>query len=137
MRAKRTNIICAASSSITGPTWKATIAGVPINLPTHAHGQGYSDINWLIPELVSFVEFDQGPYYAQSGDFSLLPARTRFFYKNTLPAPITEIQARGNYGYGNVLDCRLPKGGRGQSAVRLSDLSRQRLVRAPGRICKV
>ena len=53
-----------------GTDLEATVAGVPINLPTHAHGQGYSDINWLMPELVSFVEYDKGPYYASTGDFA-------------------------------------------------------------------
>ena len=94
-----------------GTDLEATIAGVPINLPTHAHGQGYSDINWLIPELVSVVEFDKGPYYAQNGDFSTAGAYT-LFYKNTLPAPITEIGA-GNYGYENVLIADSPRVGAG------------------------
>ncbi len=94
-----------------GTDLEATVAGVPINLPTHAHGQGYSDINWVIPELVSVVEFDKGPYYAQSGDFSTAGAYT-LFYKNTLPAPIAEIGA-GSYGYGNVLVADSPRIGAG------------------------
>jgi opacity protein-like surface antigen/outer membrane receptor protein involved in Fe transport len=42
---------------------------VPINLPTHAHGQGYTDLNWLIPETVDSVEVRKGPYWADVGDF--------------------------------------------------------------------
>ncbi len=42
---------------------------VPINLPTHAHGQGYTDLNWLIPETVSGVDIRKGPYFADVGDF--------------------------------------------------------------------
>jgi len=42
---------------------------VPINLPTHAHGQGYTDLNWLIPETVGGVEIRKGPYFADVGDF--------------------------------------------------------------------
>jgi outer membrane receptor protein involved in Fe transport len=42
---------------------------VPINLRTHAHGQGYSDLNWLMPETVNAVEVRKGPYYADEGDF--------------------------------------------------------------------
>ena len=38
-----------------GTDLESTIVGTPINLPTHAHGQGYSDINWMIPDLTSFV----------------------------------------------------------------------------------
>ncbi len=43
---------------------------VPINLPTHAHGQGYTDLNWLIPETVGGLEVRKGPYYADVGDFA-------------------------------------------------------------------
>jgi len=42
---------------------------VPINLPTHAHWQGYTDLNWLIPETVSGLEVRKGPYWADVGDF--------------------------------------------------------------------
>ena len=43
---------------------------VPINLPSHAHGQGYTDLNWLIPETVSGLEVRKGPYFADVGDFA-------------------------------------------------------------------
>ena len=43
---------------------------MPVNLPTHAHGQGYSDLNFLIPELVSDLHYKKGPYYADEGDFA-------------------------------------------------------------------
>ncbi len=41
---------------------------MPINMPTHAHGQGYTDLNFLIPELVSDLHYKKGPYYADEGD---------------------------------------------------------------------
>jgi TonB-dependent receptor-like protein len=44
--------------------------GMPINMRTHAHGQGYSDLNFMIPELVDNVLVRKGPYWAQEGDFS-------------------------------------------------------------------
>src|ERR1700734_402174 len=44
------------------------VDGMPINMPTHAHGQGYTDLNFLIPELVSDLHFKKGPYYADEGD---------------------------------------------------------------------
>ena len=47
-----------------------TVAGVPVNMPTHAHSQGYSDINFLVPELVAGVQFSRGPYFADQGDFA-------------------------------------------------------------------
>jgi len=39
-----------------GTDFATTVAGMPVNMPTHAHGQGYSDLNFLIPELVSGVQ---------------------------------------------------------------------------------
>jgi outer membrane receptor protein involved in Fe transport len=42
---------------------------VPINMRTHAHGQGYSDLNWLMPESINSVEVRKGPYFADEGDF--------------------------------------------------------------------
>ncbi len=47
-----------------------TIDGMPVNMRTHGHGQGYADINFLIPELLSSVTFRKGPYFAEEGDFS-------------------------------------------------------------------
>jgi hypothetical protein len=48
-------------------TW---VDGMPVNMRTHAHGQGYSDMNWLIPELVDRIAYRKGPYFADEGDFS-------------------------------------------------------------------
>src|SRR5262245_60907809 len=47
-----------------GTDFAPTVAGMPVNMPTHAHGQGYSDLNFLIPELVSGVQYEKGPYFA-------------------------------------------------------------------------
>ena len=44
--------------------------GVPVNMPSHAHGQGYSDFSFLIPELVVSVDGAKGPYHAEFGDFA-------------------------------------------------------------------
>ncbi len=46
-----------------------SVGGVPINMRSHAHGQGYTDLNFLIPEFVKEVEYRKGPYYAEVGDF--------------------------------------------------------------------
>jgi hypothetical protein len=79
-----------------GTDLEATIDGIPINLPSHAHGQGYSDINWLMPELVSYVEFKKGTYYADQGDFSTAGAYNLYF-RNTIPS-VTSIGI-GDFGY--------------------------------------
>jgi outer membrane receptor protein involved in Fe transport len=46
------------------------IDGMPVNEPTHAHGQGYTDLNFLIPELATNVAYTKGTYYAAEGDFA-------------------------------------------------------------------
>jgi outer membrane receptor protein involved in Fe transport len=48
-------------------TW---VDGMPVNNPTHGHGQGYTDLNFIMPELIRSVEFRKGPYYAEVSDFS-------------------------------------------------------------------
>ena len=47
-----------------------SIDGVPINNPSHAHGQGYADVNFVIPEIVERIEVDKGPYFVKHGDFA-------------------------------------------------------------------
>jgi outer membrane receptor protein involved in Fe transport len=44
---------------------------VPVNMPTHGHGQGYSDLNWIIPELVETIEVRKGPFFAEFGDHAV------------------------------------------------------------------
>ena len=53
-----------------------TVDGMPVNMPTHGHGQGYADINFLIPELVQSVNVRKGPYFADKGDFASAGAST-------------------------------------------------------------
>lgn len=52
-----------------GTDFSTRIEGMPVNIPTHAHGQGYTDLNFIIPELVDHVEYALGNYYAEIGDF--------------------------------------------------------------------
>lgn len=47
-----------------------SVDGVPVNMRTHAHGQGYADLNWLIPETIAVVDVRKGPYFADEGDFA-------------------------------------------------------------------
>lgn len=46
------------------------IDGVPVNMPTHAHGQGYTDVNFVIPELIGSIEYRKGTHHASEGNFS-------------------------------------------------------------------
>jgi hypothetical protein len=47
-----------------------TIDDMPVNMRTHAHGQGYADLNWLMPETVNALDIRKGPYFADEGDFA-------------------------------------------------------------------
>lgn len=60
------------------------VDGMPINEPTHAHGQGYADINFLIPELTQRETYTEGPYYADQGDFSSVGS-VHISYADTIP----------------------------------------------------
>jgi outer membrane receptor for Fe3+-dicitrate len=53
-----------------GTDFATFVDGLPANMPTNAHGQGYTDLNFLIPELVDKIEYRKGPYFAEDGDFS-------------------------------------------------------------------
>jgi len=53
-----------------GTDFATFIDGIPVNMRTHGHGQGYTDINFLIPELVQTISYVKGPYHAELGDFS-------------------------------------------------------------------
>ena len=53
-----------------GTDFAGFVDGVPVNMRTHGHGQGYLDLNFLIPELVQRIDYRKGPYFADVGDFS-------------------------------------------------------------------
>jgi hypothetical protein len=74
-----------------------TFDGMPINMPTHAHGQGYADVNWLIPEMVDEVNIRKGPYYADEGDFSSAGA-LHVNYSDRLAKNLVAT-TMGSYGY--------------------------------------
>ncbi len=53
-----------------GTDIKLTVDGMPVNMVSHAHGQGYADLHFLIPETIDKIDFGKGPYYAQHGNFN-------------------------------------------------------------------
>ena len=75
-------------------TW---VDGVPINMPTNAHGQGYTDLNFLIPELVEKIDYRKGPYFAEDGDFSSAGS-ARIKYVDHLDQGLLNLSA-GSNGY--------------------------------------
>ncbi len=52
-----------------GTDVRVSVDGMPVNMVSHAHGQGYADLHFLIPEVIQQVDFNKGPYYARQGDF--------------------------------------------------------------------
>ena len=80
-----------------GTDFATTVAGMPVNMPTHAHGHGYSDLNFLIPELVSGVQFSKGPYFAEQGDFATAGA-ANINYVNRSTGPSCDVEGGGE-GY--------------------------------------
>ena len=80
-----------------GTDFATRVDGVPVNMPTHAHGQGYSDLNFLIPELVDRIEYKKGVYYAEEGDFSAAGA-AEIHYRRSLDAPVAMLSG-GEDGY--------------------------------------
>src|SRR6267378_3463187 len=80
-----------------GTDFLTTIDHMPVNMPTHAHGQGYSDINFLLPELVSRIAYKKGPYFAEEGDFSSAGAADIDYYTK-MPKGIASL-GLGSNGY--------------------------------------
>ena len=75
-------------------TW---VEGLPVNMPTNAHGQGYTDLNFLIPELVEKIDYRKGPYFAEDGDFSSAGS-ARIKYRDSLDQGILNLTVGGE-GY--------------------------------------
>ena len=84
-----------------GTDFATVAAGVPVNMPTGAHAHGYSDLGFLIPELISGVQFKKGPYFADEGDFSAAGA-ANINYVNQLDHPLVSLGG-GQDGWGRVL----------------------------------
>ncbi|MGO4392856.1 TonB-dependent receptor [Variovorax sp. M-6] len=84
-----------------GTDFAVTVDGMPVNMPTHGHGQGFADLNFLTPELVSGVRYRKGPYFADSGDFSLAGSAS-LDYLSALPAPIVDVSF-GSHNFRRLL----------------------------------
>lgn len=94
-----------------GTDFSIFIDDMPINFPTHAHGQGYADANFLIPELVNTIQYRKGSYSVEDGDFSAAGS-ARIGLRDTLNAPFFDLGIGGN-GYHRVLAAAAPAMGGG------------------------
>src|SRR5437868_7851871 len=94
-----------------GTDFLTTLDGMPFNLRTHAHGQGYTDLNFLIPELIQRVDYFKGPYFASKGDFASAGAAD-IHYAASLPHNLMELTG-GSFLYGRALLAGSPQVGGG------------------------
>lgn len=69
-----------------GTDFATFVNGLPVNMPTNAHGQGYSDLNFLIPELIDHIDYRKGPYFARNGDFASAGSAD-IAYRTSVAAP--------------------------------------------------
>lgn len=95
-----------------GTDFALSYDGMPVNLPSHGHGQGYADLNFVIPELVAAVEYRKGPYYPSAGDFaSAGAAALRSF--DALPYGFAKFGA-GDDAFGRLVVADSPALGNGR-----------------------
>ncbi len=80
-----------------GTDFLTRIDGVPVNMLSHAHGQGWTDTNFLIPELIQTIHYQKGNYYAENGDFSSTGAAD-IRYVNVLPGNLVKFTG-GSFDY--------------------------------------
>ena len=75
-----------------GTDFREDVDGLPINMSSHAHGQGFADSHFIIPETIESVNFKKGPYAANKGDYNTTGA-VDFITKNSLPNNLLKIEA--------------------------------------------
>ncbi|MBL7809485.1 MAG: TonB-dependent receptor [Saprospiraceae bacterium] len=66
--------------------------GMPVNMVSHAHGQGYADLHFVIPELVEKIDFQKGPYYANVGNLGTA-GYVKFHTQDVLPQSFVKLEA--------------------------------------------
>jgi TonB dependent receptor/TonB-dependent Receptor Plug Domain len=88
------------------------VDGMPVNMPSHGHGQGYADLNFLIPELLGSMQLRKGPYFAQEGDFASAGS-VRLDYIDAIDKGLWQTSF-GSFGYRRGLVINSKKIGDGQ-----------------------
>lgn len=79
-----------------GTDIQLSVDGMPVNMVSHAHGQGYADLHFVIPELIDQVQFEKGPYRADKGNF-VTAGWAAFRTKETLDRNFAKVEL-GQYG---------------------------------------
>lgn len=78
-----------------GTDFATAFEGAPMNLPSHAHAQGYTDTNFLIEDVIARIEFQKGPYAARAGNFSTAGS-ANIELADSLDRPVVRVEAGGN-----------------------------------------
>ena len=94
-----------------GTDMAITVDDMPVNMRTHAHGQGYADLNWLMPETVKSLEIRKGPYFADVGDFSSAGA-LNIGLIDSVDKKIASVTL-GSFGYRRLFGMGSTKSGEG------------------------
>jgi hypothetical protein len=84
-----------------GTDFRVEVDGAPVNLVTHAHGQGYADMNFVIPELIASMEFLKGTYYAELGDLSSAGA-AKISLVEQIASPFVKLES-GSFGFARAV----------------------------------
>ncbi|MCC6317172.1 MAG: TonB-dependent receptor [Gemmatimonadaceae bacterium] len=83
-----------------GTDFQTRLDGMPVNNPSHAHGQGYTDLNFLIPELVEHIDYRLGVHHASLGDFGSAGG-AEFHLARSLDRPFISLEG-GRWGYSRL-----------------------------------
>ena len=101
-----------------GTDFATSLEGMPLNMRTHAHGQGYTDLNLLFPELIEAVDYFKGTYTARNGDLSSAGSADFRLY-NALPHGFATIEL-GEHNYYRAAAGHTIWLGQGEKAPRLT-----------------
>ncbi|KYZ60903.1 TonB-dependent receptor [Leptospira interrogans] len=94
-----------------GTDFASHVSGIPINNPSHGHGQGYTDLSFLIPELIEEIKFKKGVYSAEEGNFSSAGSMNVSYFRS-LQKGIVSLEG-GTLGYARALVAKSYTIGRG------------------------
>ena len=84
-----------------GTDFASSLDGVVVNNPSHAHGQGYTDLNFVIPELIQEVKYKKGVYSVEDGNFSSAGSMNMKYF-NKLKKGLIKLEG-GSFGHRRIL----------------------------------
>ncbi len=87
-----------------GTDFQTRLEGMPLNLPSHGHGQGYTDLNFLIPELIDYIDYKLGVHHAELGDFGSAGG-AEFHLVSKVDRPLVGVQY-GQHGLARLVGAR-------------------------------